>query len=358
MNYNTLFSGQDGELVSFVCKFLEEKGALIEAGDKTIDLLLPDSLAAALGIEEYISVAPGSDPCASPGERTLYPIHFGAALLEKISAMAGSNPRLVEIALAFDYLKKGGYQTLINEQFEFYKATGTVSGFGKVKTHYIILTCRYIAQSDEEKEGLVDLAVNMENGAVVPGMVAKISYAEKEYKKNISHNYTKEDINRIIKLADIYLSDAVEQELFEFKKSMSRRFARDASSLDDYYRALGREMEESLARTGLSERLRHERAEKIALIPEELAAKQRDLLNKYSIRVKVSLAAVMAITTPGIKVLFNAASGREKKAISMTYNPVTKSMDPLVCETCGQSMYRIAFSKDLHLVCSACYPGR
>jgi len=354
MSYNPLFSGQDGELVSFVCRFLEEKGALVEPGDEKIDILLPLPLSESLGVEEYISVLPGSDPGRSSRKRTLYPIHFGAPLLEKVSAMAGLNPPLVEVALAFNYLKKGGYDALIREQFEFYKATGAVSGTGEVKTRYLILTCRYLAESDEQKEGLVDLAVNMDNKAVVPGMVENLFAVEKEYGKTISHAHTKEEIERIINLVDIHVAETVEQELIEFKKSMNRRFLRDASSLDDYYRALGLEMEESLARTGMSDRLRMERREKIALIPEELAAKQKDLLNKYSIRVKVSLAAVMAITTPGIKVLFNAVSGKEKKTISLTYNPVTKSMDPLVCKICGQSMYRIAFSKDLHLVCSLC----
>jgi hypothetical protein len=354
MNYNPLFEGQDGELVSFVCRFVEENGALVEAGADRIDLLLPAPLADALGVDEYISVSPGSDPGTPSHGRTLYPIHFGAPLLERISAMAGSNPPLVELSLVFDYLKKGGYEALIKQQFEFYKATGTVSGTGEVKTRYLILTCRYLAQSDEQKEGLVDLAVNMDNKAVVPAMADKIAFAEKQYKKTLSHHHTKAEIEKIIQLADRYVSEAVQHELFEFKKSMNRRFLRDASSLDEYYTALGREMNESLERTGLSDKLRLEREEKIALIPGELAAKQKDLLNKYGIRVKVSLAAVMAVTTPGVKVLFNAVAGKQRRTLSMLYNPVTKLMDPLVCERCGQSMYRIAFSRELRLVCPSC----
>lgn len=354
MSYNPLFTGQDGELVSFVCRFLEEKGALVEATDNRMDLLLPSSLAVALGVEEYISVTQGSAPCASPPGRTLYPVHFGSGLLEKVSAMAGANPPLVQVSLMFDYIKAGGYGTLIDEQFDFYKAKGTVSGFGEVKVHYLILTTRYLAQSDEQKEGLVDLAINMENGAVVPAMVDNLSFTEKKYQTTLTHAYTREEIQRIVKLTGLHASEEVEQNLLEFKKSMNRRFLRDASSLDDYYRALEQEMTESLERSGLSDKLRRERDEKIALVPEELAAKQKDLLNKYSIRVKVSLAAVMAVTTPGIKVLFNTVSGKQKRTLSMIYNPVTKSMDPLVCEACGQSMYRIAFSKDLRLVCASC----
>lgn len=358
MNYNTFFSGQEGELATFVCRFLEEKGAIAEAGKNRVDLLLPGDLARTLEVDEYISVSSGaSDDTASDGQtgkRNMYPIHFGAPLLEKICAMAGANPPIVVLSLSFDYLKKSGFDALINEQFEFYKSKGSVSGTGEIKTPYLLLTCSYLAQSDEQKEGLVDLAVNVDTGAVVPGMMDNLSMAEKNYKKTVSNAFTKEQVARVIKRVDMYMADGVEHTLSEFKKSMNRRFQRDAASLEEYYQALGREMAESLDRSGLSDRLRRERREKIALIPGELAAKQQDLLNKYSIRVKVSPAAVMAISTPAVKVLFKAISGRMKKDITFIYNPLTKQMDPLVCDICGQSMYRIGFTDDLRLMCATC----
>ena len=358
MNYNTCFSGQEGELASFVCRFLEEKGAVAEAGKNRVDLLLPEDLAETLEVEEYISVLTGSaDDTASHypgGNKNMYPIHFGAPLLEKVCAMAGANPPIAALSLSFDYLKTSGFDTLINEQFEFYKSKGSVSGTGEIKTRYLLLTCRYLAQSDEQKEGLVDLAVNVDTGAVVPGMMDTLSMAEKNYKKNISHAFTKEQVNRVFQRVDMYMADGVEHTLSEFKKSMNRRFRRDSASLEEYYQALAREMAESLDRSGLSDRLRRERREKIDLIPEELAAKQQDLLNKYSIRVTISPAAVMVISTPAVKVLFKAVSGRMKKDLTFIYNPLTKQMDPLVCDTCGQSMYRIGFTDDLRLVCHTC----
>ena len=358
MNSNFSFSGQDGELASFVCRYLEKRGALLESRTDRMDLLLPGELAAALGVEEYISIRPGSDTADSPGHgRPLYPIHFGSQLLDKVSSMAGAESPLVEMELNFDYLKQGGWDNLIREQFLFHKIKGSVAGFGDIKTRYLILTCRFVAQSDEQKEGLVDLAVNMETGAVVPNMAQCLVGVEKNERRILSHVPSKEDIDRVMDLVGIYLPEAVEQELSQFKKSMNRRFARDGASLDDYYRALKDEMEDSLTRTGISSRLRSERKEKIALIPGELAAKQADLLNKYGIRIKISLAAAMIVTTPAVKVLFNAVSGKLGKSLSFIYNPVTKQMDPLVCAACGQSTYRIGLCRNLHLLCDSCRAG-
>lgn len=354
MNYSALLSGPEGELTAFVCRFLKAKGALIEAAGSRIDLLLPRALSKILDTEELISISSGSDAGVRADGSPVYPIHFGSPLLEKVTALAGATPPLAMVALSFEYLKQGGYDRLIRDQFTFYKTTGKVSGFGEVKTDYLVLTCRFLAQSDEQKEGLVDLAVNMETGAMVPEMVRNLSGVEKKHPKTINHTYSQTDIDRIIKLLKLYVADMVEKEIARFRKSMNRRFSRDAVSLEEYYRALENEMAESLMRTGLSDRLKAERKEKIALIPGELAAKKADLLNKYSIRIKVSLSAAMAIRTPAIKVLFNAVSGKRQKNLSMIYNPVTKAMDPLVCNVCGQSMYRIGLCKNLHLLCAAC----
>ena len=45
----------------------------------------------------------------------------------------------------------------------------------------ILLTSRFLAQSDEQKEGLLDFAINMDTGALAPGMMQMLYNAEKEY---------------------------------------------------------------------------------------------------------------------------------------------------------------------------------
>ena len=60
MNYSAFFSGPEGELATFVCRFLEAKGALIEATGARIDLLLPKALSKNLALDDYISITPGT----------------------------------------------------------------------------------------------------------------------------------------------------------------------------------------------------------------------------------------------------------------------------------------------------------
>jgi hypothetical protein len=113
-------------------------------------------------------------------------------------------------------------------------------------------------------------------------------------------------------------------------------------------------MKSSLERSGLSDQLIMERQEKIALIPDEMARNKDDLYKKYSIRLKVVPCAMMIVSMPAIQVLCRVSVGKKQKSIPLFYNPVTKGMDPAVCNGCGASTARIGFCERFHLLCPAC----
>jgi hypothetical protein len=97
-----------------------------------------------------------------------------------------------------------------------------------------------------------------------------------------------------------------------------------------------------------------DRRAKIALIPEELARKKDDLFKKFSIRIAIVPCALMLVATPAVKVLLRVAVGRKQKAVSAFYNPVIKTMDPLVCEGRQGSGTRFGCCDQTHLLCPDC----
>jgi hypothetical protein len=138
---------------------------------------------------------------------------------------------------------------------------------------------------------------------------------------------------------------------------MNRRLRRDVRNLEEYYETLKKEMGASLGRSGLSDHLIQDRRQKMALLPEELARKKDDLLQKYSIRVKIIPCAVLFIRTPAVRVLCDVHLGKEKRPISLTYNPLTKALDPLVCEGCSGSATTVSFCSRHHALCPGCAAG-
>lgn len=348
----TMSSNADITLARFARRFLESSGAVIEERPEGLDALLPDHLASRLNTPEYFHIATGKD--AEDTEET-FTIQYGSPFLERIVDAACSNAPLIACHLNFNYIKRQGFDRLIRDQFIFHNAVGRVQNTADVRTEYLLLSCKYLAQSDEQKEGPVALAFNLETGASVSEMDSMLGPVEKTFEANSDHTSLGDDkVKTVLKWVQGQAGRILQREIESFQDSMNRRFRRDVTNLDEYYEDLEKEMEKGLKRPGLSAQLVADRKEKIGLIPDELRRKKEDLFKKYSIRVELELCGGIWIHTPAVKILYQISFGKKQRQLSMIFNPVTKSMDPLVCEGCGDSTYTIGFCDHLHKLCPAC----
>ncbi|MDF1593526.1 MAG: hypothetical protein P1P89_18620 [Desulfobacterales bacterium] len=339
----------DNTLEQFVRRFFECSDAEMEKSPEGLEVLLPEHLAVRLNTPEYFHIATGEDA----EER--FVIHYGSPLLEKIVDAACETAPMISCRLDFNYMKSQGFDRLIQDRFVFYNCVGRVKSIAEVRTAYLLLTCRYLAQSDEQKEGLVALAFNLETGAAVAEMGRMFDTVERIFETDSAQTFLENDkIKAILTWVQRRAGKVLEREIEPFQDSMNRRFRRDVANLEEYYEDLKQEMEESLKRPGISDQLKSDRKAKINLIPDELERKKADLFKKYSIRVKLELCGGIQIRTPAVKVLYETSYGRKQKQLSLIYNPVTKSMDPLVCDGCGDSTFTIRFCDRLHLLCPAC----
>ena len=344
MSYNT-----DNQLKLFVEQFIKSHGGEAVNNEQELEAILPEKLAAELSVPEYLNLQFGAD---SKGD---YRINYGSPLLEKIVNSACREFSISVCHLKFHYLKTQGFNRLIKKLFAFRNAVGHVDYTAQVMTEYILLQCKYLAQSDEQKEGLLTFVFNLETGASVPEMAWILDEVEKKFKLNTEKiHFSEKKIEELLNSVERNADSALAPELEPFQASMNRRYKRDVTNLDEYYAALQQEMEESLKRPGLSEQLIADRQEKINLIPDELAKKKDDLFKKYSIKVSLELCGAMLIKTPAIKVIYQASIGRKKINIPMIYNPTTKSMDSLVCRKCKSSTFNPYFSDDFKIFCPKC----
>ena len=344
-------SESNKELEEFAYRFLENQGAVLERNERGFEVLMPENLSEVLGTSEHININTGSDP---ETEGTYY-INYSSSLLEKmVDAVCCGDVPLLACQLQFDYLKREGFDRLIKEQFFFSKSVGKTENRAKIKTAYIFLTCRYTAQSDEQKQGVVSLVFNLETGAYVPRMAELLSASGTNFIPLQKPVWKDGQLEMVMKCIKEQSKGILMEELNPFHETMTRRFRRDGANLEEYYHALGKEMEKNLKRHRLSKELIKERREKIDLLPDELERKRDDLFKKYSIKVNVEPCAVMLINTPAVIVLYNIFIRRTRKNVSLIYNPVTKALDPLVCQGCGKSITNIYFCDHLHLLCSRC----
>jgi hypothetical protein len=116
-------------------------------------------------------------------------------------------------------------------------------------------------------------------------------------------------------------------------------------------------MEGGLSHPLLTEAQRRERLAKIGGLPQELARKITDLEQKYQVRVTVSACAALRFLVDVVHLLLDLKFRRLTRPLRVVWNPLTRRLDPLVCEHCRSTMqqvYPTARDDAVRVLCLAC----
>ncbi len=207
-------------LEAFVQRFFTCQGADVEKCGSRLDVLAPRELARRIGIPDLCSLKIGSeDPDG-------YSVHYGSPLLEKIAQTACDTVPLTIVRLAFHYIKSQGFDRLLQELFTFRGAVVRVKNTATVLTEYLLLTCRFLAQSDEQKEGLMPLAFNLETGAPAGDIEAMLDTTEKIFEPDgVGTTIEKEKIRKVTQWVQRRAPMILEAQIEPFRDSMNRQFS-------------------------------------------------------------------------------------------------------------------------------------
>ena len=337
----------DPELLDFAAKIIEVHGGLIEGGGEDLLALLPEGLAARLGLSEEARL--GGDEA---------PLLYGSPLLDRLVDLATEDVPVAYARLEIPYLKKAGFERSLHEELSFDNSQVRVIGRAEARSTYMVLSCRYVALSDERKEGLVQAVVNEESGAIAPDLAERWpEFAHTFFAPDkVSHNFPTGLDHAVTRGLD-FARACAEAELAEFIRNMERRLRRDTKNTREYYEALRKEMAEGLARRNLTDRNREERMTKIRELPEEADRKVRDLEQKYLVKVTVEASAALRLLVPVVRIMIDIRHRKSKRSLPLTWNPVNGRFDPLVCEGCRESAYRVFPVEEkggLRLLCGEC----
>jgi hypothetical protein len=337
----------DPELLSFAGQLLERHGALVEVQDDRLLGLVPARLARLLELPEEIQLG---------GEGM--PIVYGSPLLDRLISLATSEIPVLYGKLEVSYLKKAGFEQLLEQDVSFPEAKVRVAGRADARTTYMVLVCRYVALSDERKEGLVQVGVHEGTGACIPLLGDLWSEFQPEFflPGKVPPHFPVRPAAAVSSALQA-ARQVVELELSAFLESMRRRLRRDVDNTREYYEALKKEMEESLRHPLLTEGQRLEREGKIQDLPQEMARKIEDLRQKYQIQVNITGGAALRFLVPAAQVMVEIMYRKLRRTLPLIWNPITRHLDPLVCESCRASLRRVylgAEDGEVRLLCSDC----
>jgi len=338
----------DPELISFATQVVEKFGGIAEYQDELLTAILPEELARLLELPEELRLG---------GEER--PLLYGSPVLDQLIQLTTQDIPLVFGHIEIPYLKKAGFDQQLNQDFVFSNARVHVISRAEARTTYMHLICRYIALSDERKEGMAEVGVQENSGTLIENFEHLWHQQNAEFYQpgQIPPHFpihVEQAVSNAMQHARYHVEN---QHLTEFISSMKRRLRRDVKNTKEYYEALQQEMEASLSHPNLSETQKQDRLAKIRDLPHEMERKIEDLRQKYTIRTTLSACAVLRFLVDVAKVMVEIHHKKFRKDVHLIWNPVTGHFDPLVCEHCHKTIREIYFrpeKSDIKLVCLPC----
>lgn len=341
-----MISSYDPELLSFTSRVLEKYGGLVDYHDDLLFALLPQELAQSLGVPEEVQIG-GLD----------FPLIYGSPFLDRLIEKATQEVPIVYGQIELPYLKKAGFEQLIGRDLIFADGQIRIVSRAEARTTYMVFVSHYVALSDERKEGLVRLTVQEETGSLIPEFEAHLpEFQVTFFKPGKIPPHFPVHLNKVVSLSLKKAQEVTEAELAEFLKSMKRRLQRDIRNTREYFQALEKEMAAAL-KAGRTEAHENERKAKIKALPLELSRKIEDLQHKYQIQVTITGSAALRFLIPVAQLLLQIRYRKFERTARITWNPVTRRLDPLLCEHCSETIQVIyPWIKDSRIVlcCPSC----
>ncbi len=337
----------DPELLAFAAKTLERCGAVVEVKSERLFALLTQELADRLELPEE----------AVLGDEEA-PLIYGSPLLDSLVELATRDVPVTYGQIEASYLKKAGFEQLIGQDLIFSDGRVRISNRAEARGTYMCAVFHYVAMSDERKEGLVQVGIHEGSGAFIPGFVEEWPELRPVFFEpgKIPPHFPVR-LESALATAMKQAKTMAEEELADFLKSMERRLRRDVKSTREYYQALRKEMEENLAQAALTEQQQAERRAKIAELPAEMERKIADLEQKYQVAVSLTARAAIRLLVDVVQLFVELQYRKHQRTLRLIWNPVTRGLDPLVCESCRQTITRVhplSDSTSFKLLCHAC----
>jgi hypothetical protein len=225
-------------------------------------------------------------------------------------------------------------------------------------TRYLILAFHYSAVSDEKREGILQLGVNLSNGSPLDAITSPLLQAVAA-RPSGSNSPPPEaalpplwESRRLHRLIQVALPQRIRRELSPFINSMQRRLERDMARLYEYYNDLHRESLRRLRKqvTDSSQPFRQE------TISREYQAKVADLRQKFALRIEVGWVQTLELILPVHRFELILKRRKGERRFHLDWNPLVRKLEQPPCEySFTWESGRLICDDALHLVSIAAH---
>jgi hypothetical protein len=322
--------------------------------------VLPAALQAPLKAGELLRLGFGAEMPDGAGRASLE-----SDWLEKFSLLLDARGQALRFTPPVKRVPLPPPERLLEHMLVLPNAVYRFQGITSAWTRYLILIFHYTAISDEKREGIAKLAVNLANGSMQDPFVdellgavlsGEMRPAPSPDAPELPTDWTAAKLKSFVTRA---LPARVREQLVWFLTGMQRRLDRDLERVGDYYESLRRE---SFARQrkqkgdAAREQLRIEAATR------EYQAKVADLKQKYDLRVTVELSQALELIVPVERVHLTIKRRKGERKLGLDWNPIARRLEPPPDEwsytaagarlVCDDALHLVAIAG--HAPCAEC----
>jgi hypothetical protein len=314
-------------LQHFTGRLLTHEGALaavLPAGG--LEVLAPPRVQQALGLEEITQLA--FDGAGAAGAAR---VGLEGDWLERCAELLGARGRHTRLTWHAPLPSLGDPEKTLQNALDLQNAVYRYVKTEAAWTRYWLLLLRYTAISDEKREGLVALCLNVQNGSVtdalaetlLAGVLAPGAALEARLPPGVvaPAAWPAQRVQQMLRRA---LPERVRAALAQFTAGMERRLARDLARLHDYYNGLRAEAWAHLQKQkgdAARERLRLDTAER------EYRLKVADARQKYALSVGLEWSQTLEIVMPVQRVQALLKRRKAERRLALDWNPAARRLD-------------------------------
>jgi hypothetical protein len=351
-------------LKSFLEQLLARHGALVdEIGEDALEVLLPPELAQQLGVGELERF---SFPAVSQGTASPTPmfgqespstrvVSYQSELLDTLGALLVGRVAVAAAALAEPQpVKRLALERDIERAMTLQNAVLRAQEQVEAIVPYLLYHFKYTALSDEQREGMISLAINERTLNVVEGLSELVP--QLPLTTQLPDNVPEADFEQVYRRAHRAAQSLIQDVLADFIKSMNRRFTRDWQRVTEYYRSIQQEIETPIKKKGLTAEDQEREQSRIRATEIELERKIRDLQTKYDLTVRIEAVAVLRLFVPVMLLHLTVMRRKWMVPIQLAWNPLLRELERVACVSCFRPTKKIFICDDQrHTVCPECF---
>ena len=378
-------SDGQGRMQGFVAALLRHEGALVEPIDpEGLEVLAPPPVQHALGIGELTRLGFGTTrpPAAQR-------VGLEGDWLDRFARLLGPQGRFGRRVVSAPARVPSDLEQVLRKDLVLDNATFRLIDVAPRWTRYLVFDFRASAVSDDKRDWMVRLGVNLATGALPDAVLAAIGAAVDAPGFDDRCDGAGEggsvppadadlpadwDRPQLLSLVARGLPSRLDVVLGPFIRGLRRRLGRDQDRLHLYHDDLHREaMRRARALPADDPRRRREeqRAEAIA---DDYRAKLDDLTRQYATRVTVQWVQTLDVAMQVHRLTVQIRRRKGERTVHLDWNPLARALEPPTCEfTASTERPRLVCDDALHLVvpaalgpcsecsrvfCRACHPRR